>query len=284
MYEYSMTQWIVGDEELEQSFSRLKKYGYDGIELAAEPYSIDTAEVLGLMEKYNQKCTSLCGIFTPERNLSSKDPSIAQNAVQYLKDSIDFAQKVGARHIIVVPSPVGCMQPEEGSGYDAAWDCAVQNIRKAAEYAKEKNVGLVIEAINRYETYLVNTISKALKMAREIDHVSVGVMADLFHMNLEENDICSTLLKMGKLLRHVHIADNTREAAGLGSTDFKKVLWTLTEMEYKGYLTMEFLPRISNPYAASRVETQSGLMDIYAEQSIKYMKLMERSVKESMKM
>ena len=63
MYKYSMTQWIVGNEEIEYSFQRLKKNGYDGIELAAEPYTLDQNRMVALLDKYGLECTSLCGIF-----------------------------------------------------------------------------------------------------------------------------------------------------------------------------------------------------------------------------
>ena len=71
MYKYSMTQWIVGNEDIEYSFQRLKKNGYDGIEFAAEPYTIDQERMVSLLKKYEMECTSLCGIFPEERDLRS---------------------------------------------------------------------------------------------------------------------------------------------------------------------------------------------------------------------
>ena len=63
MYKYSMTQWIVGNEDMEYSFQRLQKYGYDGIEFAAEPATLDARHLRALMARYGISCTSLCGIF-----------------------------------------------------------------------------------------------------------------------------------------------------------------------------------------------------------------------------
>ena len=82
MFQYSMTQWILGNEPIENSFLRLKKYGYDGIEFAAEPDTLSAEEMTALMKKYDMKCTSLCGIFSEERDLSASDDAIAQKAVQ----------------------------------------------------------------------------------------------------------------------------------------------------------------------------------------------------------
>ena len=275
MYKYSMTQWIVGNENIEESFQRLQKYGYDGIEFAAEPYSLDGEKMRRLMNDYQLICTSLCGIFNDERDLTAGEPKKAEKAIQYLKDSVDFAVEVGAAYLIVVPSPVGRTQPPEEYGYEEAWEQAVNNIRTAADYAQEKGICFVIEAIKRYETYLVNNLEKALEFVKEINHPSVGLMADLFHMGIEERNIGQSLRKIAPWLRHVHLADNTREAPGMGGTDFKEVLRTLKEIGYQGALTMEFLPRIANPYAAKEMGTHKSLMDKYAEISISYIKMLE---------
>ena len=278
MYRYSMTQWIVGNEDIEYSFERLKRFGYDGIEFAAEPYTLDMDRCLRLMSKYDLICTSLCGIFSDERDLTSRDGEAAERAIKYIRDSVDFAVRVGAAHMIVVPSPVGRTELPAGHTYEEMWGNAIRNIRRAADYAQQKGVRLCIEAINRYETYFVNTLTKAYALVREIDHPAVGIMADMFHMSIEENNIGRSLRMIADRLIHVHIADNTREAAGLGSTDFKDMLYVLRDIGYDGPLTMEFMPRLANPYASGNVETQSRLMDGYAKQAIDYMKQVERSL------
>ena len=279
MYRYSMTQWIVGHEKIEYSFERLKKYGYDGIEFAAEPYTTDQDKMVDLLEEYGLICTSLCGIFPEDRDLTSGEPGEAEKAVQYIKDNVDFAKKVGAPYMIVVPSPVGRTEPLPGRSYETAWANAVSNVRKAADYAQTQGIRLAVEAINRYETYLVNTLSKALAFVREVNHPAVGIMADMFHMSLEENNIGASLRMIAPYLMHVHIADNTREAAGLGSTDFKEMFYVLKDIGYEGPITMEFMPRLANPYASGDMETQSKLMDQYAKQAICYMKTLETSIR-----
>ena len=277
MYHYAMTQWIVGNEPLENSMARLNRYGYDGIEFAAEPYSLDASECCTLLKKYNLNCRSLCGIFGDDRDLTA-DGEAGNKAVQYLKDSIDFAVSVGAGVLIVVPSPVGRTVKPEGIPFEKLEENAVCNIRKGADYAEKNGIKLAIECINRYETYFVNTLEQGMALVKKIDHPAVGIMADLFHMSIEERSISDGLYLVQDKLLHVHIADNTREAAGMGHTDFKEVLRTLNRIAYKGSLTMEFMYRLSDPYAATEITTQTQLMDAYAKQSIEYMKALENSV------
>jgi sugar phosphate isomerase/epimerase len=271
-----MTQWIVGNESLETSFIRLQKYGYDGIEFAAEPSKLNADECTALMKKYGLDCRSLCGIYDENRDLTGSGEA-GRNAVQYLKDSVDFAVKVGAGIIIVVPSPVGrTIQPAEKT-IEELRNSAIKNISEAADYAHKNGVKFAIEAINRYETWFANTLEKAYSLVNDINHPAVGIMADLFHMSIEESSFTQSLLMIQDKLLHVHIADNTREPAGLGHTDFKEVIRTLNRIGYTGSLTMEFMYRLADPYSSAGIKTETGLMDIYARQAIDYIRLMECS-------
>ncbi|KIL49425.1 sugar phosphate isomerase/epimerase family protein [Jeotgalibacillus soli] len=270
MFQYSATQWIFGNEELEDSLKRLKKFGYDGVELAGEPYTINIQETKELLEKYDMVCTSICGIFKPERDLSSDDDSTRKNAVQYVKDCIDMAVELGAPTLIVVPTFVEKVSP--GTNEKDEWNNAVESIKEAGLYAVEKGINLAIEALNRYETYLVSNLDLAVKLADEINISSVNIMADLFHMSIEERNMVGSLKKISKYLVHVHIADNTREAAGLGQIDFAPVMAYLKELNYKGSITMEFLPPISNPYLVSNYEGESTVYDDFTKQSIDHIK------------
>ncbi|WP_409305065.1 sugar phosphate isomerase/epimerase family protein [Peribacillus sp. SCS-155] len=270
MFKFSATQWIFGNESLETSFTRLKKFGYDGVELAGEPEEIDVKMVLELMEKYGLSCTSICGIYNAERDLSSSNPEIREAAVTYVKDCIDFAALLGATHLIVVPSAVGKQGPLTTA--EEEWNNSVKSVREAGEYALSKNISLAIESLNRYETYLVNNFDTALKFIQEVSVPSVKIMADLFHMNIEERNNREALLKVAPYLIHVHIADNTREAAGLGKTDFSEVIDTLKEIDYKGPITMEFLPPVSNPYLVAQNSESADIYDEFTEQSIVHIK------------
>jgi len=277
MYHIAMTQWIVGDEDIETSCRRLQKYGYNGIEFAAEPYKLDADTCTMLMKNYGLDCRSLCGIFNESRDLTALGET-GKNAVKYLKDNVDFAVKIGAKIIIVVPSPVGRTIQPEGKTADELRNIAIGNIREAASYAQEYGVSFAIEAINRYETYFANTLGKAYSLVRDIGHPSVGIMADLFHMSIEESSFTQSLLMIQDKLLHVHVADNTREPAGLGHTDFKEIIRTLKKIGYNGSLTMEFMYRLADPYGSTGIKTEADLMDKYAQQAIEYIRLAERSI------
>ena len=277
MYRYGMTQWIVGNEDFERGFQRLRQCGYDCIEFAGEPDTLKPRLCLDLMNQYALSADSMCGIFNDSRDLTSKGAE-AEKAIGYLRKCVDFGAAAGTKVIIVVPSPVGRTRLPEGCQYEALWDNAVKNISKAADYAQGHGIRFALEAINRYETYFANTLTLAYKMAREIDHPGVGVMADTFHMNLEEADMEQSLRMIADKLIHVHLADNTREPCGMGAIDFRGVMRTLKDIKYDGILSMEFLPRVADPYLLFQDGAQTRLMDEYADRAVRYIKGVEREV------
>lgn len=270
MFTYSVTQWIFGNEPMETSLQRLRRFGYDGVELAGEPAKLDIDGLREQMKRHELVCTSICGIYTAERDLSHPDPARRQEAVQYVKDCVDMAERLGASVVIVVPTPVGKSGPI--TSRQDEWANAILSLKEAGAYAQAKNVRLAIEALNRFETYLVNTLAAAKQLAEAVNVASVGVMADLFHMNIEERHHGEAIRDIAPYLAHVHIADNTREAAGLGQTDFTEVFRTLIGIGYDGNVTMEFLPRISNPYEAAGTTGSGEIYDAYAKQSIEHIR------------
>lgn len=278
IFTYSATQWIYGNEPLEVSLQRLKRYGYDGVELAGEPQQLNVDVVRSLLQKYELSCTSICGIYTSERDLSSSTAVIRRHAVQYVKDCVDLAVGVGASTVIVVPSPVGKSGPDVTM--EEAWANGVHSLREAGLYAEKHGIKLAIEALNRFETYLVNKLADAKRLVELVNVHTVQVMADLFHMNIEERNLGTALQDVAPYLAHVHIADNTREAAGYGMTNFHEVLATLVDIGYNGPLTMEFLPPVANPYSvvSSEQSEERSVYDEYTRQSIDYLKHIVRSL------
>lgn len=275
MYKYSVTQWIAGSEPVENTLKRLGALGYDGVEFAAEPDQDLNALRRGMAEN-SLTCTSLCGMFPAARDLASSSAETRKNAKKYLRATVDMAVTLGAPLIIVVPSAVGKTSPD--ATYGEAWDNARGSIREVADYAGEKGVTLALEAINRYETFLASNLTLLKKLMEEIGHPSVKMMADLFHMNLEERSIEASLRMVAPSLVHVHVADNTREPAGFGRTDFLSAFKTLRQVGYRGAVAMEFLPPIANPYQAAGMDSQEERMTLYMRQSLEYIRAIVQSV------
>jgi sugar phosphate isomerase/epimerase len=267
MIKYGYNTLVYTGEDIETSIARLSKYGYDGVEIVGEPGQMDRVRIKELLGKYAIAASTICAIYNPERDFVSSDKQIRRNAVQYVKDCVDFASFIGAHGISLTPT--ACMKIQQETDRETELSWAVEGIKEAGLYAGENGVRLTIEPWNRYENYLINRLEQSLELVNRIDLSNVGCMGDTYHMNIEETDIAEAIRTAGDKLYHLHIADSNRAAPGRGHIDFKPIAKALKDINYSGYLTMELLPPFANPFSGSRCEE---FYDQYTEESIVFLK------------
>ncbi len=107
------------------------------------------------------------------------------------------------------------------------------------EHAARLGVEIWLEPLNRYEDHMVNTLAQGADLCRAVGLPSVRLMADLFHMNIEEDDMAASLRGAGTLVAHVHLADSSRHEPGTGHTDFASALAALDVIGFDGWAVIE---------------------------------------------
>lgn len=277
--QYSISNWIYATEDLEKSLQRLAKYKYDAVELEGEPdkAKYEPKKVKKMLQKYGLKVSYIAGMYLwkeeIKRDLASSDIKIRDQTIKYLFKCIDYAQLIGAKLVIIVPAAVSKLSPSLSKKED--WKNSVKAVREVAKYAKKKDILLAVEPINRYETYLVNNIRDALYFTSEVNSTHVKIMADTFHMNIEERDIPEAIRIAGNNLINIHIADSNRCSVGRGHINFKALIKALKKINYQYALTLEPLPPISDPYLALEGGFSENIFDQYAAESIMGLKYFE---------
>ena len=146
-FRYAYNALVYYGEDIARSIDRVARFGYDAIELVGEPAQLDAHKIRRLTDDAGIAVSSICSIYTPERDLAHPDPTVRANAVQYVKDVADFASIVGAPTIIV--HPTACMKTQRlaPEADERAW--AIKGIREAGEYAGSLGVHLSLECWNR---------------------------------------------------------------------------------------------------------------------------------------
>ena len=267
---YAYNTLVYGDEPLEKSIERIAKCGYDGVEFVGEPKKLSTDEINRFLSNYDIKASSICSIYTAERDLVNPDPRTRKNAIQYVKDVVNMAVEIGAPTVIIVPS--ACMKTTPLAPADQEWKWAVDSIGKCGEYAREHGINLVLEAWNRYETHFLNRLDQAIKLCNEVGLDNVGIMGDTFHMNIEEHSMAEAIRNSGEKLKHIHIADSNRAAPGRGHIDFKPIVEAIKDIDYQGYLSFELLPAAADPFRVLKEKGAPEFFDQYTKESIQFMK------------
>jgi sugar phosphate isomerase/epimerase len=274
-FAYSYNVIGFGSEDVAESIDRLARLGYGAVEVEGEPERHDPKRIRKLAGDAGLAVGSMCPNFTAERDLSHPDRGVRNAALEYLRGVAEFAAELGAPLLIVAPTAYARVRPNTEPADEWLW--AVEGVRTVGEHAASLGVGLTLECWNRYGTYMLNRLEEGARMWRETGLSNGGIMADTFHMNIEERSISGSILAFGDLLNHVHLSDSNRLAPGLGHIDFAEVMLALREVEYEGSLAFELIASLPNLLDR---ETDSPTLDDVAGQAISHMKEVERRLVE----
>jgi D-psicose/D-tagatose/L-ribulose 3-epimerase len=178
--------------------------------------------------------------------LTSDDPKLRENSFNYITQSLDLANLLGAEFLAgPMYSAVGKARLVPAAQRRIEWDRAVINVRRAAELAAARGLQLAIEPLNRFETDLVNTAEDVMRLTDEIAHPAAKVMLDSFHMTIEERDLEQAIRLVGPRVLHVQVSENYRGTPGTGQTRWDSFKRGLDAIGYSGGVSIEsFTPEI----------------------------------------
>ena len=276
-FKYSYDALVYHGEAPEVSIARVAKCGYDAIELVGEPSYYNVAEVKKQTGDLGLKVSSICSIYNLERDIAHPDKKVRGNARSYMMEVADFAAEVGCPTMIAGATSVCKTAPLADRKQEHDWSVAI--LSEMADYAAQRNVALCLECWNRYETYWLNRLDQGLEMVNEINKPNLGLMGDLFHMNIDESDMAQAIRDAGSKLIHIHFADSNRAAPGQGHLDFLPMMQALKDIDYGGYIAFELLPASNDPFGTLKAGGGREFFDAYTEQSIRVIKAYEELLK-----
>jgi sugar phosphate isomerase/epimerase len=234
-------------EPLGTTLRRIKKFGYESIEISGEPTQYDIKDTRALLKESGIRCWGAVTLTLGERNLAARDEGQRARSVDYVNSVITMVGELDGEIITLVPATVGKVVPDGTE--EEEWGWVVDATKECFGHAQKKGVKIAVEPLNRFETYLFNRCAQALALADAVSP-ECGVCLDAFHLNIEEEDMYDAIRLAGPRLFDFHVADNNRFAAGLGQLDWPKIVGTLKEVGYDGALTNEFVAPVDRTPAA----------------------------------
>ena len=229
-------------DDLSGACRHAAELGFDAIELFAPgPDAVSQQELSALLQSNRLNLAAVgtgAGWVKHKLTLTSPDQSIRQRATEFIRSMIDFGGVHGA------PAIIGSMQGRWGEGVsrEQAMDWLREALNDLGAHAKRHNVHLIYEPLNRYETNLVNHVAMGVELMESLETDNVRLLADLFHMNIEESDLAAALLAGGRWIGHIHFVDSNRRPAGFGHLSYPPIVAALKSINYAGYLSAEALP------------------------------------------
>ena len=217
---------------------QIKAAGYDGVEVPIFDTNPDH------WEPWRKKLDELeldrvaVTINGPDHHQISQDPAMRQTTLERNKMALECAQVLGSS-LLTGPyhSALGVFTGCKSSEEENKW--AAENLFELAEHAKDLNITLGLEYLNRFESYLVSCTDELIALVDRVNHPNCQLMFDSFHANIEETNLGDAIRKMGNRLVHVQLSENHRGTLGAGHVDFKNILTALEDINYKGMISIE---------------------------------------------
>lgn len=222
---------------------KVAKIGYDILEFQAQPLLEMTDDHIRELKK----CADANGIeltyslgLDPNYDVSSLDETKRLGGVKYLQDIIR-KMYIGGGTLLSGVSYAGWGCPDAIINDKTPYlEQSVKSMKEIIKVAEECGVTYCVEAVNRFETCIINTAAEALDYVARIDSPNIGVLLDTYHMNIEECNIGDAIRMVGaERLKNFHTGENNRMAPGRGHLDWDEIFGALSDIGYKGRIVSE---------------------------------------------
>ena len=186
-----------------------------------------------------------------------------EDAIDYLKISLDMAKEMGAEFVLTSPANGGYL-----ADYDVLWGRLEKTIRELVSHAEKVGVKLVVEPLTPYESNFFTRANDLVELFRRIDSPYLVGMCDIIPAFVQHESIMAYFDKLGDKMEHMHIIDgengsDTHLIPGEGAIPIKEMLYELKRNGYKKTATLELVTNYINEprfYAKRAIDNMRSLM------------------------
>lgn len=245
----SIRQNMVPGQTLPEQLKNLAQFGFEGIELTPRDVTdwgkwLDETKRAFANSLIKPSILSGASGCLLDPNKEERDRAVAS-----FKQMLELSAEIGAIGVICVPllaitmshgarPRIQDLSPLEGV-QSLERNLFIELLKDIGKRAQEVGAYLIVEPLNRYESFWLNRLEEGVDICKAVGNPYVKIMADFFHMHIEESDIPQSILEAGEYIVNVHLADSNRLTPGNGHTDFKAGLAALKHIGYDKYMALE---------------------------------------------
>lgn len=257
-------------------FAKAQQVGFDAVEISlingpATPIGTMRTE----LDRLGLRVFASMGL-PQDKDITHPDAAVRRGGIEYLKRCVEAAAKLGSPILGGLPYVPWLHFPPERD-LRPYRDRSAAAIREVASTAGDLGITICIELINRFETYIFNTVEEGLDYLGLVDHPAVKLQLDTYHMNMEEASLPDAIRLAGDKLGHFHCADSNRKPPGGGHIAWRDIKAALDAVAYAGALVIECFP---NPAAETgrTVNTWRPLVTDYDAEIARALALLREQV------
>jgi D-psicose/D-tagatose/L-ribulose 3-epimerase len=223
-------------------FPKAQACGFDSVEISfvSGPETIDVPRMRGELERLGLDVFCATGL-SPATDITSPDKSVREAGIAYLRLCLETARQIGSPILGGVTYAPWLFFPQTDD-LRPYRERSAAALREVAAVAADLGITLVLEVLNRFETFMFNTVAEAQAFLQQIDHPAVKLQLDTYHMNMEEDNLADAIRQAGALLGHFHCAASNRKLPGQGHIDWPSIKAALDEVGYQGGMVIETFP------------------------------------------
>ena len=239
-FAYWTHEW---DADFHPFIDRVADLGFDILEVNGGAIAGLTSAERGRLKSHaaDRNLTLTYNIGLPHRyDIASEDKAVRDRGIAFLQTLARAIGELGGGPLSGIL--YGCWpttQPAAVSDKRPFIERSVASMKEAIKAAEDNGVLFNMEAVNRFEQFMVNTCDEALAYVQAVGSPNAKILLDTFHMNIEEDFIDDAIVKAGDKLGHLHVGENNRMPPGYGHIPWTEVGAALRKINYQRYVVME---------------------------------------------
>ena len=131
---------------------------------------------------------------TADMDLTSEDSATRKKGISFLQDVARAMKYMGGTVMAGINYSSWPRKLLPGEEKEVLTDRAVKGAREAIKAAEDCDVLLCVEVVNRFEQFIMNTAAEGISFAKRVGSPNCKILLDTFHMNIEEDSLCGSIL------------------------------------------------------------------------------------------
>jgi sugar phosphate isomerase/epimerase len=232
---------LVPGKTFSEKLRNTEEYGYEGVEVWGRDLPEKLNEIRAALSTSRVKFSTVCAGYGGD--LLGSDRKTRETAIEGIKEKLEICAELGGVGVITVPTfggpKISDLYPWRPDVKEVEKQILIEECKILGKHADNVGAYVLLEPLNRYETHFINRLQQAVEICEASGREHVRIMADFFHMSIEEADISSSLEEASDHIFHVHLADSNRVLPGHGHTDFEPPFKVLKRIEYRNFMALE---------------------------------------------
>lgn len=240
---HAVCRWTYNHLSLDELCIASKNLGIKAIDLIGP-------KEWGILKKHGLD-SSMCNGAEISLEKGWNDPQYHDVLVKNYSEMIPLVAKAGYKNLICFSGNIN------GMDLNAGMENCAKGLGKILSLAEKHGVVIQMELFNskvNHPDYMCDNTTWGVALCEKIGSANFKLLYDIYHMQISEGDLISTIKKHHQWFGHYHTAGvpGRNEIDESQEIYYPAVIRAIVETGYDGYVAQEFIPKAKDKMASLR--------------------------------